>query len=117
MVWPYDEAENKVWTWFGKPNCKTRSEEGKCKNIPTSGGTFGSCQACPSCKDKGMMGGCSRKDGKTFNVGDKITLGSFGEMRLVKVGDSFKMENPEQSGKYLAPIYTCGKTSHATKFV
>merc|ERR1719517_170989 len=85
MVWSYDEAAQKVWMWFGKPDCKTRTEEGKCKNIPTSGGTFGSCQACPSCKDKGSFGGCSRKGGKTFNVGDEITLGSFGKMRLAKV--------------------------------
>merc|ERR1719510_1580729 len=100
-----------------EPDCMTRTLEGKCKNIPTSGGTFGSCQACPSCKDKGMMGGCSKKGGPTFKEGDTVKLGSFGKMKLVKVGDSWKMEKIGSPGQYLAPVYSCSKTSHATKYV
>merc|ERR1719436_1670726 len=47
--------------WFGKPDCKTRTLEGSCKNIPTSGGTFGCGLANPTARQ-----GLSKVLARTF---------------------------------------------------
>mmetsp|Transcript_23178 Transcript_23178/g.48220 ORF Transcript_23178/g.48220 Transcript_23178/m.48220 type:complete len:196 (+) Transcript_23178:108-695(+) len=115
MVWSYEAEVRKVWMWFGKPECLTRTLSGPCRNIPTSGGLLGSCQACPSCVSTRTLG-CSMEGGAAFDVGDVLELGSFAKGRLVRVGGFFKLENTERPGKYLQPIYACGSSCVAVKF-
>eukprot|EP00928_Gymnodinium_smaydae_P047052 TRINITY_DN3138_c0_g1_i2.p1 TRINITY_DN3138_c0_g1~~TRINITY_DN3138_c0_g1_i2.p1 ORF type:complete len:239 (-),score=15.46 TRINITY_DN3138_c0_g1_i2:106-756(-) len=122
MVWSYDRAEQKVWMWFAKPGQLTRCDGAKgsqcARNIPTSGGKLGTCQACPSCKDlgtnMGFRGGCSMEGGPAFPLQKPFVLGPYGSYHVLEKDGKFVMANSK--GRILKRIFACSARQAALKF-